>query len=136
MHANETNLFKDEGYLLMGAAFEVYNESGPGFLEEVYQQALSAEFSFRKIEFTAKPRLTIVYKGLPLDKYYEADFLVSEGIIVEIKAVKSLAAEHEAQLLNELKAGHYRVGYLINFGALNSLEWKRMVDSSQNISGN
>jgi GxxExxY protein len=129
MDANEDNLFKAEGYDLMASAFEVYNELGPGFLEEVYQEALEIELTARRIPFESKPRLQIQFKNKPLQKYYDADLLVCSGIIVELKAVRSIAPEHEAQLINELKAAQRRVGYLINFGAAPRLQWQRRVDS-------
>ena len=62
-----------------------------------------------------------------LKKQYEADLIVIGEIIVELKAVKALAVEHEAQLINYLRATGKRVGYLVNFGAFPKLEWKRFV---------
>jgi len=120
-------LFKQEGYDLMGAAFEVYKEKGCGFLEAVYQECMERELAARKIHFQTKPWLEIFYKGEPLLQGYEADLLVCTGIVTELKAVKMLAPEHEAQLLNYLRATGKKVGYLINFGAHPQLEWKRMV---------
>ena len=76
-------LFKEEGYQLMGAAFEVYNELGSGFLEEVYQESLEKELTNRGIAFLSKSKLPITYKGAVLKKSYEADLIVEEGIIVE-----------------------------------------------------
>src|SRR4051812_3296585 len=131
MDTNEDNLFKVEGYELMAAAFEVYNELGPGFLEEVYQEALELELNAREIPFLTKPRIQIHFKGQLLRKYYDADLLIHSAIVVELKAVRTLAPEHEAQLLNELKATRLRVGYLINFGASPRLQWYRRVDSAQ-----
>ncbi len=130
MDAKEENLFKEEGYELMAAAFEVYNELGPGFLEDVYQEAMEIELSARKIPFLSKPRLQIQFKGQPLRKFYDADLLVYSAIVVELKAVRAVLPEHEAQLLNELKATRLRVAYLINFGASPRLQWYRRVDSS------
>ena len=66
MDADEENLFKTEGYELMGAAFEVYNELGPGFLEDVYQEAMELELTSRRIPFCPKPRLQIRFKGRTL----------------------------------------------------------------------
>ena len=120
-------LFKQEGYDLMGAAFEVYKEKGAGFLEAVYQECMERELATRKIPFQAKPWLKLFYKGEPLLQGYEADLLVYSGIITELKAAKQLAPEHEAQLLNYLRATGIRVGYLINFGSYPQLEWKRMI---------
>jgi GxxExxY protein len=132
-------MLKKEGYELMGAAFEVYNELGPGFLEEVYQEALERELASRQIPFVAQHPVQILYKGSALDKKYKPDFFVYESIIVELKACKALAPDHEAQLLNYLKATGLPVGYLINFGYPTELEWKRMIltqSSSAKISEN
>jgi GxxExxY protein len=125
MDTNPTPILQQEGYDFMGAAFEVYNEMGGGFLEDVYQESLETELNARGIPFTAKPKLTIHYKGHPLKKHYEADLIVIGEIIVELKAVKALLPEHEAQLLNYLKATKKRIGYLINYGSFPQLQWKR-----------
>lgn len=122
-----TGLFQQEGYDFMAAVFEVRNELGNGFLEEVYQESLELELSERGIPFLTKPRLTLHYKGRPLKKYYEADLIVIGEIVVELKAVKALTTEHDAQLINYLKATRKRVGYLVNFGSFPKLEWKRLV---------
>ena len=116
-----------DGYALIGACFEVYNEMGNGFLEEVYQESLELELTQRGIAFVAQPKLPIFYKGRQLQKHYEADLLVLDKIIVELKAVKSLLPEHEAQLLNYLKATGRHVGYLVNFGAHPKLDWRRRI---------
>jgi len=130
MDANEEQLFKAEGYALMAAAFEVYNELGPGFLEEVYQEAMELELTARGLPFVSQPKLKIFFKSNALSKFYQADLLVHSAIIVELKAVRALLPEHEAQLLNEMKAARLRVGYLINFGAAPRLQWYRRVNSS------
>jgi len=111
----------------MAAAFDVYNEMGHGFLEEVYQESLELELSDRGIPYVSKPRLPLFYKGRPLKKHYEADLIVIGEIVVELKAVKLLLTEHEAQLINYLRATRKRVGYLINYGSFPQLEWKRFV---------
>jgi GxxExxY protein len=119
-------MLKQEGYDLMATAFEVYNEKGFGFLEEIYQECMEVELCERKIPFVAQDQLTVFYKKRPLKKKYRIDLLVFGEIIVELKAVKALSSEHEAQLLNYLRATGKRIGYLINFGHANELEWKRM----------
>ncbi len=135
MDANEDNLFKAEGYALLGAAFEVHKHMGPGFLEEVYHEALQIELSARKLPFVSKPRLAVSYKGHPPKKSYEADLLVHSEIVLELKATRATATEHEAQLINELKATGLRVGYLINFGSFPKLQWhRRVISSNPNIS--
>lgn len=116
-----------DGYAFMGACFEVHKEMGHGYLEDVYQESLELELTHRGIPFVAQPKIPIAYKGHVLRKRYEADLLVLDKIVVELKAVKALAPEHEAQLLHYLKATGRRVGYLVNFGAFPKLDWRRRV---------
>ena len=111
----------------MAAAFEVHSEMGHGFLEEVYHESLELELKQRAISYTSKPKLSLTYKGQILKKQYEADMIVIGEIIVELKAVKVLLPEHEAQLINYLRATRKRVGYLLNFGSFPKLERKRFV---------
>ena len=113
-------------YKIIGAAIEVHKELGCGFLEAVYQEALGREFNVQEIPFNSQPVIRIVYKGKPLDKTYQPDFVCYEEIIIEIKAISNLSGVEEAQLINYLKASGLKVGLLINFGA-KSLEYKRMV---------
>lgn len=111
----------------MAICFEVYRELGHGFLEDVYQESLEIELTERRIPFISQPKLQLVYKGKPLKKTYEADLIVIGEIVVELKAVKTLAPEHDAQLINYLRATKKRVGYLVNFGSHPLLEWRRRV---------
>ena len=127
MNGNEHEIiFKDEVYAIVGAAMEVSNVLGSGFLEGVYQEALEMEMGERKIPFVAQPAMSISYKGKTLTKTFIPDFICYRSVIVEIKALKMLTSVEEAQLLNYLKATGTAVGLLINFGAP-KLEWKRMV---------
>ena len=119
-------LYKEEVYQIIGAAMEVHRILGPGFLEAVYQEALEIEFSLRGIPYESYKRLKIQYKERYLKQGYEADFLVFEKIIVEIKAADKLISKNEAQLLNYLTATKLKLGVLINFGE-ESLVWKRFV---------
>ncbi|MCX8068852.1 MAG: GxxExxY protein [Anaerolineae bacterium] len=118
-------LYKELSYAIVGAAMEVHRVLGPGFLESVYQAALAHEFSLRGIPFEQFRRLPVTYKGVLVGEYI-ADFVVDEQIIVEIKAVSSLNAAHEAQALNYLAATGFRLALLLNFGA-ESLQRKRIV---------
>ena len=122
-------LFKEEGYQLLGACFEVYNEEGSGFLEDVYQEALEIELGLRDIPFDSRPELRITYKGHELRKRYIPDLVCFGAIIIELKAVKELCDEHRAQLLNYLKATGYKVGYLVNFGHHPKLQYERFVNT-------
>ena len=118
-------MLEQEGYDFMGAAFEVYNVLGYGMAEEIYQQSLEIELGLRSIPFLSKATVDVAYKGRELSTKYQPDLLVFGEIVVELKAVKVFAPEHEAQLFNYLRISKKRVGYLINFGSANELEWKR-----------
>ncbi len=120
-------MLKQEGYDLMGAVFEVYNELGYGMAEEIYQSALEVELGLRGIRFTAQAELNVFFKGHLLTPKYRPDLLVFGEIVVELKALKELCSEHEAQLFNYMRIKRTRVGYLINFGKKGALEWHRFV---------
>ena len=124
---NTDDLYSKEGYALMAAAFEVHNEQGGGMAEEVYQESLELELGDQGIPFVPKQELVIYYKGRQLKKRYVPDLYVHDGIVVELKAVSALAPEHEAQLINYMRIAKKRVSYLINFGPIKGVEWKRFV---------
>lgn len=119
-------IFKDESYKIIGACMEVHSELGCGFLEAVYQEALTIEFTKRNIPFEQEKLLRISYKGQVLKKEYKADFICYNKIIIEIKALGKLAPEHLAQTLNYLKITDFELGLLVNFGST-SLHYKRVV---------
>jgi GxxExxY protein len=126
----ENILFKDESYAIQGAVFDVYREMGCGFLEAVYQECLEKELDIREIPFIAQQELRLVYKGSPLKQVYKPDFICYDKIIVELKAVKEIAPEHKAQLLNYLKATGLELGLLVNFGAYPKVEIVRIANSN------
>ena len=88
---------------------------GYGFLEKVYENALLFELEKRGVSALAQCPIEVRYGDKLVGEYF-ADLLVDNRIIVEVKAVKTLAPEHEAQLLNYLKATTIEVGLLLNFG--------------------
>ena len=120
-------LYKDEVYGIIGAAFEVYNILGPGFLEAVYQEALAIELRLRDIPFQEQVPIPIEYKGEHLKTQYYIDFLCYSMILVETKSQDVLISSNEAQLLNYLNGMKLSVGALINFGNNTKLEWKRLI---------
>jgi GxxExxY protein len=105
---------------------EVHKTLGHGFAEQVYQEALSIEFQSKAIPYLNQVPLKIEYKGKILNKYYIADFVCFDNIVLELKAVNQLSSAHMSQVLNYLKATDKKVGLLINYGA-QSLEYKRIV---------
>lgn len=119
-------IYKQEGYSIIGACFEVYNEKGCGFLEPVYQECLMIEFEYQHIPTIPKPALTLSYRGRTLFQRYQPDFVCFEKIIVELKALPQLLDEHRAQLLNYLYATGFQLGLLVNFGHYPKLEYERL----------
>jgi len=120
-------LFEKETYAIRGAVFEVYSEMGSGFLEPVYQECLEIELKNRAIPYVAQGELRLTYKGEPLVQAYKPDLICAGKVIVELKAVRELAPEHNAQLLNYLKITRLRLGLLVNFGSHPKAEIERMV---------
>lgn len=116
---------KDVTEAIIGAAFEVYNILGYGFLEKVYQRAMQVELNARGFKAEIEAEIRVVYKGVEVG-FYKADIWVNECVIVELKVAKAYVADDEPQLLNELKATGVKVGLLINFGRTR-VEFKRMV---------
>jgi GxxExxY protein len=107
----KTEIYKDEGYKLMGAAFEVYNEQGCGLAEEIYQESFEIELESRGISFHSKQELKCFYKGRELKKHYVPDLFAFECLVVELKSVSQLLPEHEAHA-HELLANHQTAGRL------------------------
>jgi GxxExxY protein len=120
-------IYREECYRIIGACFEVYREKGCGFLESVFQECLQIELTMRGIPFVTEHRLTLRYKGRPLQQTYVADLVCYDRVIVELKATSHLVDEHRAQILNYLNATGCRLGLLVNFGHHPKLEWERIV---------
>ena len=122
-----TEPLAEEGYALMGAAFEVHNVQGGGLLEEIYQQSLEVELELRRIPFRRKEELRVYYKNRVLPKRYVPDLFVCERIVVELKSASSITPEHVAQAMNYMRVSRSSVGYLINFGPIGKLQYKRII---------
>ena len=120
-------LFKEEVYAIVGAAMEVHNELGAGYLEAVYQEAMEIELSDRTIPFLPQQQLRIAYKNRTLEKFYIADLVCYGAVLVEVKALDRLSGKEEGQILNYLKTTGLRVGVILNFGNPAGLDWKRFV---------
>lgn len=125
-------LFKDESYKIIGACMNVHRELGMGFLESVYQEALEKEFREIQVPFKSQERVHVFYKNKPMDKFFKADFVCYDKIIVELKATTFLHKSMEAQTINYLKSTKHKLGLLINFGE-KSLVWKRFINSSTSV---
>ncbi len=121
-------VYGDEVFAIVGAAIEVHKQLGSGFLEAVYQEAMEIELSARDIPFRAQQEMVIQYKEHILNKYYVADFVCYDKIVVELKAVDRLSGKAQSQVINYLKASDMLVGVLVNFGSKGRLEWQRFVN--------
>ena len=120
-------LYRDEVYAIQGAVFEVYREMGAGFLESVYQECLAKEFLAGQVPFVSQQELLLKYKGATLSQTYRPDFVCYDRIIIEIKATKTIAPEHKAQLMNYLSATEKRLGLLVNFGSYPKAQIERII---------
>ena len=121
--------YKDSKYKeltekIIGIFYKVYNNLGYGFLENVYENAMVLDFKKENIPAVSQYAIKVLYEDEIVGKYF-ADILVDGKVIVEIKAAKNLVLEHEAQLLNYLKATDKEVGLLLNFGP--KPEFKRKI---------
>jgi GxxExxY protein len=125
--SNGELVLKAESYRIVGACFEVYNELGPGFLEAVYQEAMSYEFRDQAIPFIPERLLPIKYKRHQLSTTYKPDFVCFDQVIVELKAVSRLTDEHRAQVHNYLRATDFKLALLVNFGQHPDLHYERIV---------
>ena len=109
---------------IIGAAYDVHNTLGSGFLEKVYQNALLIELKLQGLSAEAEKPITVHYRGEVVGNYI-ADIVVEDKIILEIKAIRSLSEIHEVQLVNYLTATGIEIGLLLNFGK--SVEVKRRI---------
>ena len=100
---------------IVDAAFLVHSTLGAGLLESVYEECLAYEFSERGIGFKRQHVLPIRYKNLQVASGLRLDFLVEDRVVLEIKAVETLAKVHTAQLLTYLKLSGVHLGFLMNF---------------------
>ena len=118
--------YKELSKKILGSAFEVYNILGNGFLEKIYENSMLVELDKKNLHFNNQKALDVRYKDEIVGSYY-ADIVVEDKIILELKTCNSIIPEHRAQILNYLKATGYKVGYLLNFGHKDKLEYERYV---------
>jgi GxxExxY protein len=104
---------------IIGAGIDVSRGLGPGLLESAYEACLAHEFTMRGISFERQKPLPVAYKGTVIDCSYRMDFVVSDRVIVEVKAVEAITAVHSAQMLTYLRLYDRRVGLLFNFNVVN-----------------
>jgi GxxExxY protein len=108
---------------ILSTCFEVSNELGAGFLESVYQNALTQALRFRGFQVEREYPISVFFRGVNVGEFF-ADILVEKKVLLELKAVSRLTDAHKAQVINYLKASKIDVGFLINFG-VSKLEYRR-----------
>jgi GxxExxY protein len=124
-HAHESNSLDAVAEAVVGAAYEVSNVLGAGFLEKVYERALTRELTCQGLRVNSQVAYAVSYKGQCVGEYL-ADLLVEDRVLVELKCVDRFSNEHVAQCINYLKASHIRLALLINFQRP-KVEWKRII---------
>ena len=105
----------DISYQIRGSVFDVYNELGPGLLENIYEQALLIELNNRGLKVENQVPIEVLYKGVNLGIQYRLDFLINDQVILELKSVDTLLPVHYKQLITYLKIAKKPLGFLINF---------------------
>ena len=120
-------IYKDESYKIKGCIFEVYSEIGNGFLEAVYQECLEIELAKQNIPYKSQVDININYKGNLLSKYFKADIICYNKVLIELKSVKKLEAIHRAQVINYLKATSFKLGLLVNFSSYPKVTIERII---------
>ena len=103
---------------VVDAAFRVHTSLGPGLLESVYEAALAYELEKRGLSITRQQGIPVVYEAVRIHAGFFADLVVEDQVIVEIKAVETVAPVHKKQLLTYLKLANKRLGLLINFNVV------------------
>ncbi|MBI3942208.1 MAG: GxxExxY protein [Chloroflexi bacterium] len=117
-------LYEELSGKILETCFEVSNELGNGFLESVYHRATLIALHQKGLDAQSQVSLAVYFRSEVVGEFV-ADILVEDKIILELKAIFALASEHQAQVINYLKATGIEVGLLVNFGRPR-LEWKRL----------
>ena len=109
----------DLTYNIIGCAYKVHSQLGPGLLESTYEVCLEYELNHIGLIVSRQVALPVVYNEIKLDAGYRIDLLVNNEVIIEIKSVEALAPIHTAQILTYLKLSGKKLGLLINFNEVN-----------------
>lgn len=105
----------DITYQIRGAIYDVYNELGPGLLENIYERALLIELRSRGLKVENQVSINVVYKGIDLGLQYRIDILVEDAVVVELKSVETLLPVFHKQVTNYLRLSDKPLGILVNF---------------------
>jgi GxxExxY protein len=103
------------GHAIIGAAIKVHSTVGPGLLESAYEVCLGYELEKQRLRLRRQALIPLRYEELAVDNGYRIDLLIEDMVVVELKAVAAILPVHKAQLLNYLRLGGYKLGFLLNF---------------------
>jgi GxxExxY protein len=112
---SNAELLNELSYTIIGAAYKVHRELGPGLLESTYEVCLEYQLSVSGLQTERQKVLPVTYGSVQLDTGYRIDLLVESQIILEIKAVEEVIPVHRAQLMTYLKLSGLKLGLLLNF---------------------
>ena len=115
--------------LILNAFYKVHRQLGYGFNEKVYENSMAIELRKLGLKVAQQHEIEVFYNGQPVGTYF-ADLIGNDVVMLELKAVQQLADEHEAQLLNYLKATRIEVGLLLNFGTTTDMK-RRVYDNDR-----
>ena len=121
--------YSDLTGVILGCCFDVMKELGPGFLEKVYKNALLIAMRQKGLQVEVERSYEVIFRGKIVGRY-NADLVVNQTVIVELKCCDSLIAEHQAQLFNYLTVARLPIGLLVNFRR-RKLEWKRLQSNDE-----
>jgi len=116
---------------ILSCCFEVMKELGPGFLERIYKNALLIAMRQKGLQVEVERSYEVIFRGKVIGRY-NADLVVGQTVIVELKCCDSLIREHQAQLFNYLKVADLPIGLLVNFRR-RKLEWKRLHSNERHL---
>ena len=122
---DDTLLFKDEVFQIVGCAIEVLNTLGHGIVEKPYENALAVEFALRQVPFRQQPSFDVVYKGHEVGLFIP-DLIAFEAVVVDTKVIDRITDHERGLMLNYLRITKLRVGVILNF-KYPKLAWERMV---------
>lgn len=123
---NKELVYKELSYKIIGAVYEVHKQLGPGFTEDIYEEALIRELKTRGIKYERQRIIKVKYKGNIVGEY-KLDLIIENKVILELKAVSELNEIFRSQLISYLKASGLKLGILINFGT-KAVEYERIVN--------
>jgi len=125
----EPLIHEELSYQILGCAFEVYKELGPFYRESIYQRAMEIALGQKGLSFQREVQVPVTFRSVQVGRA-RLDLIVDERVVVELKAVETIHPKFSSQVIHYLSASGLELGFVVNFGALMGLEYKRLVLSA------